>query len=137
MANPAYAFGAFSKDKSTPRGVLRRHRRAQDAKALAEAYADVDRRDAGICLVTGRYTVAGAPDARVRREHHHLKGRRVKPEWITRPERIVTICREAHELVTRGWIVLEGTDARRPIFAHWAAHVTVKPFAIQARRERG
>jgi hypothetical protein len=118
-----------------PRVVARRKRRAADAKALADAYVDVDHRDAGYCWITGRYTQSGHVDARVRREHHHLKGRRVRPEWIHRPERIVTLCAEAHELVTRGWIAVEGADARKAIFFHWTSLAKSKPFEIKPRRE--
>lgn len=127
---------SFFKHDLEPSAVSRRKRRAADAKALAEAYADVDTRDGGYCLVTGRYTQPGAVDARVRREHHHLKGRNVKPEWVTRPERIVTLCAEAHQLVELGWIVIEGTDARKPLFCHWTQLAKSKPFEIKARREQ-
>jgi len=120
----------------TPRVVEKHGKRKQADDALREAYADVDRRDGGYCWVTGRYTASGAPDARVRREHHHLKGRNVKPEWVTRPERIITVCAEAHALITQGWIVVEGCDARRPIFFHWAKHVkpSQRPFVLKGRR---
>lgn len=126
----------FFKHEMTPRAVSKHAKRRAADQALEEAYADVDARDAGYCWVTGRYTRPGAVDARVRREHHHLKGRRVKPEWVTRPERIITVCAEAHELITLGWIVVEGCDARKPIFCHWAAHVKPdkRPFQITGRR---
>lgn len=121
--------------KGAPGVVTRRQKRLDQEQALREAYADVDRRDGGYCWVTGRYTSAGAPDARIRREHHHLKGRNVKPEWVYRPERIITVCAEAHQLITAGWIVVEGCDARKPIFFHYAPHVAAmhKPFVIKAR----
>ena len=125
---------AQAKSASAPQAVVRRARRAADAKRLADCYADVDVRDAGICWATGRFTVAGAVDARQRREHHHLKGRRVRPDWIFRPERVITLCAEAHQLVTAGWLVIEGCDARRAIFCHWAPHVKVKPFELRAKR---
>ena len=122
--------------KPLPQAVTKHRKRVEADAALAQAYADVDARDAGYCLVTGRYTVPGAVDPRQRREHHHLKGRNVKPEWVTRPERIITVCREAHDLITQGWIVIEGTDARKQLFAHWAEHVkpSMRPFVIKARR---
>ncbi len=122
--------------KPEPRAASK-HRKRRDADAaLVEAYADVDVRDAGYCWVTGRYTSSGAVDARVRREHHHLKGRNVKPEWVTRPERIITVCAEAHSLIACGWIVVEGCDAWKVIFFHWAAHVkpSQRTFVIKGRR---
>jgi hypothetical protein len=127
------------KHQEEPRSVSKAKRRAINAKALEDAYADVDRRDAGYCWVTGRYTQPKHVDARVRREHHHLKGRRVKPEWVTRPERIITVCAEAHHLITIGWIVVEGADARKPLFFHYAEFVTPKQktFQIKPRRQQG
>ncbi len=134
---PLRAKGPSFKQDEVPRAIARSKRRAADAAALAEAYADVDRRDAGYCWVTGRYTQSGAVDARVRREHHHLKGRRVRPEWVTRPERIITVCAEVHQLIGLGWIIVEGADARKPIFFHWADFVKreQKTFAIKTKRE--
>lgn len=119
-------------------GRLARHeRRRADQEALAEAYAEVDLRDASICWVTGRFTKAGAPDARVRREHHHLKGRNVRPDWVNVPKRIITVCAEAHELIEGGFIQVEGTDATKPIFFFWneqAMRGRLKPFRIIGRR---
>jgi len=125
----------FFKHDMEPGAVARRRRRAADAKALAEAYADVDRRDAGQCWVTGRFTMAGEPDRRLRREHHHLKGRNIKPEWVTVPKRIITVCAEAHQLITAGWIEVEGTDATKVIRFHWTDLCKgPRPFEIRSRR---
>lgn len=123
--------------KSKPQAVTKRKRRLEAEQALKDAYADVDLRDGGVCWITARFTKAGGVDARTRREHHHLKGRNVKPEWVTRPERIITVCAEAHQLITAGWIVVEGCDARKPLFFHWAAHVESKdkPFIIAVTLE--
>lgn len=119
-------------------GRLDRHeRRRADAEALADAYAEVDLRDASICAVTGRFTKAGAPDARVRREHHHLKGRNVRPEWVNVPKRIITVCAEAHDLIEGGFIQVEGADATKPLFFHWnerAMKNRKKPFVIIGKR---
>lgn len=126
--------------KPLPRAVTKHRKRIKADAALQEAYADVDARDAGICWVTGRWTAPygseRAVDPRVRREHHHLKGRNVKPEWVTDPRRIITVCAEAHGLITQGWIVVEGCDARKPIFFHWRSDVkaNLRPFVIKGRR---
>lgn len=130
---------AQPKSASEPAAISRRKRRAADAKALQEAYDDVDRRDAGVCWATGRHTVKGAPDARQRRERHHLKGRRVRPDWICQPRRIITLAAEVHELVTLGWIDVEGCDALKPIFFHWnPAYVKPgkEPFELRPRHRR-
>jgi hypothetical protein len=116
--------------------ITRYKRRVDEEKALREAYADVDARDGGKCLVTGRYTQPGAVDPRVRREHHHLVKRSLDKGQIAEPRNIVTVCAEAHKLIEAGWLVLEGSDATKAIFCHWAAHVkpSQKPFTIQARK---
>lgn len=117
-------------------GVVARHvRRKEKADRLDEAYADVDLRDKGICWVTGRHTQKAAVSPSIRRERHHLKGRRVMPEWRERPERILTTCKEAHDLITAGWIVVEGADARKPIFFHYAAHVKPHQKTVVIRRK--
>lgn len=125
--------------KSAPSAITRHRKRVDETQALKDAYSDVDRRDAGVCWVTGRHTAKygteRAVDPRIRREHHHLKGRNVKPEWVYDPHRIITVCREAHALITAGWIVVEGTDARKPIFFHYADFVKAhqKPFRIREK----
>jgi hypothetical protein len=133
---------AFSTNFKPPKGsgrLARHERRTEDAQALADAYAEVDLRDQSICAVTGRFTKAGAPDARVRREHHHLKGRNVRPDWVNVPKRIITVCAEAHDLITGGFIQVEGRDATKPIFFHWSEEMMrgrKKPFAIVGKRNR-
>lgn len=119
-------------------GRLERHeRRSADTQALRDAYEEVDLRDASICWVTGRFTKPGAPDARQRREHHHLKGRNVRPDWVTVPKRIITVCAEAHQLIEGGFITVEGTDATKPLFFHWNESMMrgrLKPFRIVSKR---
>ena len=83
-----------------------------------------------------RYTVSGSPDSRTRREHHHLKGRNVKPEWVFKPERIITLAAEVHELVTLGWIAVEGVDARKPIFFWWTSLAKSRPFELRPRHRQ-
>lgn len=131
---------AFQTNFKPPKGsgrLARHERRRADEQALLDAYAEVDARDASICAVTGRLTKAGAPDARVRREHHHLKGRNVRPDWVTVPKRIITVCAEAHDLIEGGFIQVEGTDATKPIFFHWSESMMrgrKKPFVIVGKR---
>jgi len=136
VANPDLAFGALAKPAKGTGGLDRRQRRADDARELAAAYAEVDARDASICWVTG-VRLGNSPDARYRREHHHLKGRRVRPEWVTVAKRIITVSAEAHDLITGGFIEVEGDDATRPIFFHWREDMMrgrVKPFRIAGKR---
>lgn len=121
--------------KPLPRAIAKAAKRREGADALEAAYDDVDKRDAGYCWVTGRYTQPGAIDPRVRREHHHLRGRNVKPEWICEPSRIITVCAEAHQLITCGLISVEGDNARATIRFHWnGVPLAQRPFIIKSRR---
>lgn len=112
-------------------------RKAEEAQALADAYEIVNQRDGNICRVTGRFLSAGAVMAETRREHHHLQPRSIAPARVTDPNNIILVCGEAHQLITGGFIEVEGTDARRPLFFHWREDMMrgrVKPFRIQGKR---
>lgn len=117
--------------------ALRRHVKRRDKdKALEEAYAVVDARDSGYCRVTGRYTVPGSPDARNRREHHHLFGRNARPEFRHDPRKIVTVAAEAHQLLTAKLITVEGDNANERLIFHWSDEVKPhdRPFRILSKR---
>lgn len=123
-----------------PRGsgrLDRKARKAEEEKALAEAYEFVNVRDGNLCRVTGRYLQPGAVMAEVRREHHHLEARSVAPHRVTDPTNIILVCAEAHEYLTGHLIHVEGTDATKPLFFFWDAERMrgrVKPFRIASRR---
>jgi hypothetical protein len=141
MANPDMPYGAFSKDRMVPTVVSRKERRDTKDAALKAAYKAVDRRDGGVCWVTGRPTVPNEPHPDYRREHHHLVTRWVAPERRDDPTNIVTVCKAAHDLITQGWIEVEGTTTERAVIFHWRTDIPKKrrPFVIQRRgaRRRG
>jgi hypothetical protein len=84
--------------------------------------------------VTGRKThPSGGPETAL--DHHHLAGRNVRPEWKYDKDRIITVCREAHRLITDGIIEVEGDDARLPIFFHWAEWATDKHKILIIKRK--
>lgn len=123
--------------KPEPRAITAREKRLEDEAALDAAYAEVDLRDGPYCRVTGRYTQAGAIDPRVRREHHHLEPRSLKPERIYDPTNIVVVCAEAHQLFKAQWLENEGVNATKPVFFHWNRAFCKpgkEPFVIKARR---
>jgi hypothetical protein len=127
MANPDYPYGAFTKAKTvTPGSVERKTKRLTKQAALDAAYEAVNQRDGWVCWVTGQHVSAGGIGREGVREHHHLKGRRVKPEWRENPHRIITVSGLAHDCITNGWIEVEGDDARKPIFFHWTADAPKK-----------
>ena len=112
-------------------------RKAQEEQALADAYEIVNVRDGNQCRVTGRFLQPGAVMAEVRREHHHLQPRSIAPERVADPKNIILVCAEAHQLITGGFIEIEGKDATKPLFAHWnekAMKGLVKPFRIVGKR---
>lgn len=114
----------------------RRDRKLTKQQLLDEAYERVDALDKGVCWVTGRVTVKGAADPKLRRERHHVKGRRVMPEWRHDENRIITVCAEAHDLLTRDKLVMEGVDRRQPVFFHWNCAPKYRPFEILPARLR-
>lgn len=115
----------------------RKARKADEEKALADAYEFVNLRDGNCCRVTGRYLLPGAVMAEVRREHHHLQPRSIAPDRVTDPANIILVCAEAHEYLTGHLLHVEGTDATKPLFFFWdeeRMRGRVKPFRIQSRR---
>lgn len=126
----------FFKWDMEPRAVTKAKKRQADEEALEKAYAEVDLRDSGICWVTGRFTVAGSPDRRNRRERHHLRGRNAAPERVTDPNNIITTCAEAHQLITDGFIVVEGDDATKPIKFHWREDVPASSRILRIKSKR-
>lgn len=112
--------------KGTP-SALNRHRKQSKADAkLQAAYRGVDARDGSVCWVTGVKTSPGAVNAKRRREHHHLAGRRVKPEWRHDANRIITVSAFVHDLLTTSALKADGADARKAIVFSWNRRI-VKP----------
>lgn len=97
----------------------RKQRKAAKADALKNAYAEVDKRDGGVCWVTGVQTSPAGRSEWDQRTHHHLRGRNVKPEWRHDPDRIITVSLGVHRLLDLDKIIQEGDDARKPIRFHW------------------
>lgn len=115
----------------------RRERKVAEEKALNEAYEIVNIRDGNQCRVTGRFVQAGAVDARVRREHHHLQPRSLAPDLVAEPRNILLVCAEAHDLITGKFLHVEGTDASKPVFFFWDEERMkgrIKPFRIVGKR---
>lgn len=125
--------------KPLPNALLKGRRRAMAKAALDAAYEDVDRRDGPQSRVTGRWTVSGDVDPRVRREHDHIKPRSTHPELIAEPDNIFVCTAEEHQLIHAGALEVEGTNARKPLFFHWNRRIVApgkEPFVILAKRER-
>lgn len=117
----------------------RRERDAVNEKRLQDAYAEVDQRHGPFCAVTGIMFRFDSPDPRTTRHHHHLKGRRVRPDWIYQAKRIIPVTAEVHDLIEGGFIVVEGDDATKPMFFHWdeeqlRLYKKKKPFRLVSKR---
>jgi hypothetical protein len=125
------------KSAITPGKVERHNRKADREKAMEAAYEVVNKRDGNRCRVTGAALVAGAPDPKVRREHHHLAKRSTARGQRADPANICLVSAFAHDLITRGWLVAEGTDANQPIFWHWSEIATSHPLKIQRHNPKG
>lgn len=129
VTNPKPAKGSWRLEKN--------ERKAEDTKALADAYERVNARDGNLCRVTGRFLSPTSVMAETRREHHHLQPRSIAPDRVADDRNIVLVCAEAHQLITGGFLEVEGTDATKPLFFHWneiAMRGRVRPFAIKGKR---
>lgn len=120
-------YSIFKFSKGTPRVVAKHTKDVEHDKKLSKAYAAVNLRDGDICRVTGVKLTPGAKDDKHRREHHHLKGRRVRPEWVYRPERIILVSAYVHKLLQSSALQPGGCDARQPIKFAWNKRVVKKP----------
>lgn len=106
-------------------------RKKAKQEALEAAYDVCNQRDGNRCRVTGKRLDPAAMDPAHRREHHHLKGRRVRPEWRERSERICLVSKLAHGLITAGWIEVEGDNADKALMWHWTKLAKSKPLTIR------
>jgi hypothetical protein len=123
--------GPQFKSADAPVSVQRSTKKQDKKDALDAAYRKVDKRDMDKCRATGVPLDPFASDYKHRREHHHLKGRNVKPEWREKPERICLVSKAVHDLINQGWIDVEGTDARKPLFFHYTALAKSRPVILK------
>ena len=105
--------------KGQPRVLSKHARLVQQQKKIARAYEIVNARDENRCRVTGVRLIVGSPNDKRRREHHHLSGRCVRPEWITRPRRIILVSAYVHRLLTASALIPDHLDADQPISWRW------------------
>jgi hypothetical protein len=120
MANPDFPYGAFFKDRSvTPRVIEKARKSSEHDRKLAKAYAEVDAREDNVCQVSGVKLSPAARDTKRLREHHHIKGRNVKPEWVYESRRIVLCSKFVHDLFTGKALLLDSTDATQPLKLRW------------------
>jgi hypothetical protein len=123
----------FFKWDMTPVVVERHERRKQRQQELEDAYRYVDERDGNRCWVTGTLLSPAAIDPAARREHHHLVPRSRSKALRAVAHNIILVSALAHELITKGWIAVEGDDARRPIFFHYTELAKSRPLIIKRR----
>jgi hypothetical protein len=81
------AVGGFP--KGAPAKLAKHQKDTEHDRKLAAAYAKVDLREDNVCQVSGVKLEATSANPNRRREHHHLAGRNVKPEWKFEPKRIL------------------------------------------------
>jgi hypothetical protein len=108
------------------KGMYRHTKRQMAEQRLEEAYEVVNRRDDNHSRVSGCLLLPESADPRQRREHHHLKGRNVRPDWKTDPKRIVLVSAFEHGLLTSGALEHEGDDASKRVVFFWN-RAKVKP----------
>jgi hypothetical protein len=57
--------------------------------------------------------------AKHRREHNHIKKRSTYPSLRAAVKNIHLCSKYEHDLITNGWITVEGSDANGDLFFHW------------------
>jgi hypothetical protein len=119
------------KSAITPGKVERHNRKADREKAMEAAYELVNKRDGGRSRVTGTHLTPGAPDPKARREHHHIVSRSRSKALREKPSNIMLCSAFEHDLIERGWLVVEGKNADRELFFHWSEIATSKPLQIR------
>lgn len=105
--------------KHAPRVIETARKASEHDRKLAKAYAAVNVREDNRCQVTGVPLTPRTANERRLRDHHHLTGRRVAPEWTYRPERILLVSRLVHRLLESNALLPDGCDARKPIKFAW------------------
>lgn len=132
-----YSLSALPKVR--PAALERHDKQTEHDRKLAAAYLKVDDRDDSVCWVTGVKLKPGVRDDHFRREHHHLKGRNVMPEWVYRPERIITVSADVHKYLTCNALLPSAADARKPIYFEWNPRMVDpkrQPFRLRASVRR-
>lgn len=109
-----FAAGGFP--KGTPAKLAKHQKDTEHDRKLAAAYRKVEVREDNVCQASGVKLEATSANDKRRREHHHLKGRNVKPEWVYQASRIVLVSAFVHQLITDGEILVIGTDAPKVRF---------------------
>jgi hypothetical protein len=125
------------KSADTPVKVQRHDRKKAREEALDAAYRIVDKRDGGKSRVTGIRLTPGAPDPKARREHHHIVSRSRSKALREKPSNIMLCSAFEHDLIERGWLVVEGKNANRDLFFHWSELATSKPLQIRRWNPNG
>jgi hypothetical protein len=112
-------------------------RRKMNRQRLDDAYEIVNQRDGNKSRVTGCTLLASSPDSRQRREHNHLRGRNVRPDWKYQPERIHLCSAFEHGFITSGALQVEGDDATKRLIFTWdrtRIPIGAEPFQIRSKR---
>ncbi len=112
-------------------------RRKNNTDRLQDAYAIVNVRDENESRVSGCHLIGASADNRQRREHHHLRGRNVRPDWKYDPRRIMLCSAFEHGLLESGAILVEGDDADQRLVFTWNRELVKpgeEPLRIKSKR---
>lgn len=121
--------------KHRPRVLEIHDKSTAHTRKLAKAYDLVNKRENNICQVSRVTLRPFSVNEKIRREHHHLSSRNVKPEWVYSAKRIILVSRTIHRLLTANVILIEGTDATKTLKFRWNRNM-VKPGAEPMRLPR-
>lgn len=127
-------YSVLALPKHRPAVLEKASKASEHDRKLAAAYVVVNEREQDVCQVSGVKLAPVSLNEKRRREHHHLKGRRVKPEWVYQPKRILLVSTFIHKLLQSSSILVDGTDATKPLSLTWNRRI-VKPGKEPVRLE--
>lgn len=124
-----------------PKGVpsaLTKGWKKRDAKArMQAAYDAVDKRDGMLSRVTGKPLLTNTNDAKLLRDHCHIRSRGAHPEDKFDVSNQFCASRLEHKLIHAGAIEIEGTDANQRLIFRWnraLVPVGKEPFKLLSKR---
>ena len=131
--------------KGTPRKVVKAAKKKQAAKALKDAYVDVDARDQLVSWVSGKKLYRGVASDNIRLEHHHLDRRSQAKQRIADPFNVISVSAteadylDCHYLRPVNATGAEVHDTRQIVAFEWNRRVVkvgMEPFKVKAMVRR-
>lgn len=140
---PPRAKGSMFKSDLTPKAVETRTKRVDKAAALRKAYAEVDKRDAKRCCVTGVRLIADHDDEAKRLTRDHLAPRSTAPERYSDPDNLLSCSWRVHRELQASRLIPVDKSGNETTYVskiagyRWSERVKTPPFKLGAKEWKG